>query len=363
MKKNIQNSWMHALIGIGVNLSHFIIKVFTGLTIQSIAFVNDGFNHLSDTGTSLVMLVGFLYGDRSADDNHPHGHGRAEYVATLVIGMLIIVLAGQLFLNALSGLMSTDELIVQPWVYVVVGISMMIKFLMYVYYTRLHHLTHSLPYKAVAIDAINDVLITGFVGLGTYFSSTTWRWDAIAGLLIAGFIFVQGFRVVYEAFQTLIGKQADDSMLTKIGQALRTFTGVVNIHALSFHDYGPLHRVVTVHVELPYTLSLTESHTLVDRLEILLEQQFPIELIIHVDPITQEDAHIRGPYNDMTKIISSLFPHVTLEAFRMVNTPDRPEVIFKIIGLQGDERTIYRQKNTIKQTIQKYQHTYRVFVE
>ncbi len=360
-KKN--HSWMHSLIGIVINLILFGLKFLTGLAIQSIALVNDGFNHLSDTGTSFVMLFGFLYGERQADDNHPHGHGRAEYVATLIIGILILFLSIQLFINAFNGLMDNTVPMMQPWVYVVLAVSMVSKLIMYFYYTRLHVLTRSLPYKAVAVDAINDVLMTAFVGLGTIFSTSSWRWDAMAGLLIAGFIFVQGFRILYEAFQTLMGRSDDDVMLKTIGEAILKYPGVAHIHSLSYHDYGPLHRVITVHVELPNTLSLTESHTLIDGLEMTLEQQFPIELVIIVDPITQDQKIIDQPQRDIQTILQVHFPYVTIEAFRMVNTPHHPEVIFKVNGLQGSERTLHRQKMMIKKTIHQHQPMYRVFID
>lgn len=356
-------SWIHSLIGIGINLVLFVIKLVTGLTIQSIALVNDGFNHLSDTGTSFVMLFGFLYGERQADDNHPHGHGRAEYIATLIIGMLILLLSFQLCINAFNGLMNNQVPMIQPWVYVVLAGSMVTKLIMYIYYTRLHAQTRSLPYKAVAVDAINDVLITGFVGLGTFFSSSSWRWDAIAGLLIAGFIFVQGFRILYEAFQTLMGRREDDVMLTTIGNAILKYPGVAHIHSLSYHDYGPLHRVITVHVEVPNTLSLTESHTLIDGLEMTLEKQFPIELVIHVDPITQDKAIIEQPFHNIQTILHGLFPYVSIEAFRMVNTPHHPEVIFKVNGLKGSERNLHRQKMMIKNAIYQQYPMYRVYLE
>lgn len=363
MKLKTHTSWIYSLMGIGVNLVLFILKLLTGLTIQSIAFVNDGFNHLADMATSFVMLFGFWYGERSADDNHPHGHGRAEYVATLVIGLLIIFVSIQLVIQSVQGLMNNDVPTFPWWLYGVLAIAVLSKLGMYVYYINLYKQMRSLPYQAVAWDARNDVFITIFVGLGTYFSTPTWRWDAIAGLAIAGWISVQGMRIMYDAFQLLMGRKSDDAMLEKIGQTILSYPGVTNIHALSYHDYGPLHRVVTVHVELPYTLSLTESHTLIDGLEMILEQRFPIELVIHVDPITDNLQTIHMPKETITTIIHRLFPQVTLTSFRMVNTPNHPEIIFKVNGLNGSQRDIHRQKQLMKQAIQEHPEAYRVFIE
>ncbi len=324
------------ILGIAVNLLLFSIKLFAGLIGNSIAIVNDAFNNLTDMGSSFVVLLGIRIGNKPPDQDHPHGHGRFEYVSSLIIAFIIIFLGFQLLLESIGNMKSETIVTPSPLIYGLLVLSIGLKVVMYLVNQNVYKKTYALSHRAAATDSIGDALITTGVLASLILSPYLPREvDTILGALIALFIVFSGVRVAKEAIDFLMGSITAIERLVMIPKHVLTYEKVIGVHLFEVHDYGPDRKIATLHVEIPDHEDLTKTHALIDRIEEDIKNRFGVELIIHVDPISSDRKQTMDLTAILTTILHEIDPDARVENVRIVFGHHIHDVIFDVVSSQA----------------------------
>lgn len=279
------------LVGIGLNGLLCAFKLIVGVLSGSLAIVADGLNNLSDALSSMVSLAGFRISAKNADREHPFGHGRAEYVSALIVAFLILLMGVELGKSSLTAIMAGSEVpAFSPLTFMVLGASILIKLYMGLYNRKYGRELDSDLLLATAKDSFFDVLTTSAVLLcAIVYALFQVNLDAWCGLLVSLLILFGGGKSVFETCTLLLGKPADRELTEKITARVLEFSGIEGVHDLIIHDYGPGRFMLTLHAEMNGDMKLKEAHSLIDRVEQALDQEFGCLSTIHMDPATEQN--------------------------------------------------------------------------
>ena len=276
--------------GLGLNLLLFAAKLCAGLLTGAISVTADAFNNLSDAAGSAVTLAGFKLASQRADERHPFGHGRMEYLAGLGVSMLILVVGVELGRGSVGKILRPEE--TNPTLPAVglLVLSILVKLWMGWFYAALGGRTQSPALAAAAADARSDVLATSAVLAGLALSRFLHvQLDGWLGLLVAALILRTGWSAARDTLDPLLGTSPDPGTVKDIETLILSEPGILGIHDLVIHDYGPGRRMMSVHAEVPADGSLVELHDAIDRAERRLGERFGLEAVIHMDPVEAGD--------------------------------------------------------------------------
>lgn len=273
------------VMGLFINLLLFAMKILVGLFSNSISIISDSLNNLSDCLTSIVTIYGTKLSEKPADENHPFGHGRSEYIATLIVGLFITVVGFQLFRSSIEGILNPSA-INSSWVSVVVLVaSILLKFYMYLYNKKADKLADSVLTKGVATDSINDVIATSLVLVSIlvfkYFGVNI---DGYVGLLISFIVIKSGIEIFLEMGNVLIGKQIAKDKLARLKEIVLEAKYVKGVHNIEVHEYGKGQLSGSCHVEVPANIDVYSMHKIINKIEKQVLEETDINLNIHMDP-------------------------------------------------------------------------------
>lgn len=278
-------------VGIGLNGLLCALKLLAGALSGSLAIAADGLNNLSDALSSLVSLAGFRISAKTADREHPFGHGRAEYVSALIVGFLILLMGAELGKSSLERLIGgSDAPLFSPVTFLVLGASLLIKLYMGLFNRKYGKSLQSSVLLAASQDSFFDmaattaVLLSAAVNALFHVDADPW-----CGLLVSLFILWGGGKSVFETCTLLLGKPADKALTEKITARVLDFEGIEGVHDLVIHDYGPGRFMLTLHAEMNGELRLKDAHTLIDKVEQALDDEFGCLTTIHMDPATEQN--------------------------------------------------------------------------
>lgn len=274
------------VVGIILNAILFIVKFIFGLMINSIAVISDAFNNLSDIGSSLVSVIGANIGSKSADSEHPYGHGRAEYIASLVISFLIIAFGVELIRSSVDKIVNPQAVMPDTVAVIALLATIPVKLYMWCYNRYMGNKINSSVLLATARDSINDVIATAVTLAAAFISPyVSFPIDALAGVGVSLFIIFSGIRIAKDTVGKLIGKAPEPELIGKIEQRILKYSEISGIHDLMIHDYGPGRIIASVHAEMPSELSLIDAHNIIDRAENDIMNELNVDIVIHIDPI------------------------------------------------------------------------------
>lgn len=274
------------VLGIICNLLLFLIKIIVGTIINSIAVISDAFNNLSDMGSSLVSIIGAKLGGKRADLEHPYGHGRAEYISTLIISFLIIFFGIELLRNSAGKILNAEEVSTNIISIAILGVSVFVKLWMWYYNKYMGETIGSAILLAASRDSLNDVIATGAVIISAFIAPyVAFPIDGIAGICISVLIVKTGFDIAKETADRLLGAAPDEELAAKIEEYLIAEDMIMGMHGLMIHDYGPGCKIASVHAEVPANLSLVEVHNVIDGIEHRILSELNVDIVIHTDPV------------------------------------------------------------------------------
>lgn len=278
---------LSGVIGLLCNLLLFGLKLIIGLAMNSIAILSDAFNNLTDMGSSLITLIGAKLSNKTADEEHPYGHGRYEYIASLIIAF-IILLVGVELLKSAFGKIINPEVVEFKWTLIIIlAVSTLVKVWMFSYNRYIGKKIDSKVNLATATDSLNDVLATGAVILsaviGFYFDFPI---DGFAGLVVSILILKTGFDVAKDTVNVLLGMSPNGETVARIHEIILEDGYVGGIHDLKVHDYGPGRKIASVHVEVSDQTNLIQAHHEIDKIERRILSEMGIDIVIHVDPVS-----------------------------------------------------------------------------
>ena len=278
------------MTGILCNVLLACTKIITGLITGSVAITGDGINNLTDSASSVVTLLGFRIAQRPADGEHPFGHGRYEYISGVVVAALVLLAGVELAKSSFEKILHPQSVPFTPLTLVILLLSIAVKFWMMGFYRKLGKRIGSQTLEAASQDSRNDVIATAAVLLsflaGAIFHI---QLDGFAGMGVAVFILWSGISLAKSTIDPLIGMQADEEMVSQLTQMILEHPGILGIHDLLIHDYGPGHCFATVHAEMNAAESPLDAHDQLDHIEQEAMQSLGIHLVIHYDPIAETE--------------------------------------------------------------------------
>ncbi len=323
-------------VGIFANLVLFAIKLVFGLLFGSISIIADSLNNLSDSGSNVLTVVGYTISGKPADKDHPYGHARMEYLASLFISIIVTFLGFEMLTTSVEKLTSNPT--AQSYdkaAIIVMASTILVKILVAIMNFRLGKHIDSKALKATAIDSISDVIATSAVVVGMIITPYTGPYtDGIIGIVIAVYIMVMGVKLVIESSNTLIGEAPDAKFTHEIIKKIKSYEGVLGIHDLVIHSYGANRCFATVHVEIDADGEIMHSHDLMDNIEADFLKNEGINLVIHMDPISVSDPEtneLRQKCMEMVSAISQEYSHpVSMHDFRIVKGVTHTNVLFDV---------------------------------
>lgn len=292
-------------VGLALNLLLFAGKLCAGILTGAISVTADAFNNLSDAAGSAVTLAGFKLASQRADEEHPFGHGRIEYLAGLGVSILILLVGIELGQSSIEKILHPEKTVLTPLAVCLLAVSILVKLWMGWFNAALGRRADSAALGAAATDARSDVLATSVVLLGLLLSHFLHvQLDGWLGVLVAAFILRSGWGAAKDTLDPLLGTPPDPAMVADIEGLILGHTQILGVHDLVIHDYGPGRRMMSVHAEVPAGGSLVELHDIIDKAERELKERFGLEAVIHLDPVEQGD-----PRSDRLHILAETLAH------------------------------------------------------
>lgn len=320
------------IVGILSNLLLCILKIGIGLIFKSIAILADGINNLADASSSIITLVGFRLASKPADEDHPYGHARIEYITGLIVSLVIIFLGFQLFMSSVDKIRNPEPLEFSILTVAVLILAILIKVWQALFNIKIGTLIHSATLKATGADSRNDVIATSAVLISLLVEKlTNLQLDGWMGAVVALFIIYSGIQLVKETSAPLLGQAPDPELVKSIHDRAVEFEGVLGIHDLIVHDYGPGRIFASIHVEVDADGDILASHDMIDNIERVLSRDLKIHLTVHMDPIDTKDPVLRRMKEDLQKIVDEMEDVQNFHDLRVVPGYSHTNFIFDIV--------------------------------
>lgn len=335
---------LSGIVGIFCNILLFGGKLAVGLLTRSVSIAADAMNNLSDATSSIVTMLGFRLAERPADEDHPFGHARYEYLSGLAVSALILIIGVELAKSSLDKVLHPAA-VEFGWITaaVLVG-SILVKIWMSLFNTKLGKTIHSAALAATAADSRNDVITTSAVLLAALIEHfTAFRADGWMGLAVSCFILYSGVGLAKDTISPLLGENADPELREKIVDNIRACPKVLGFHDLMVHDYGPGQRFASIHVEMDRREDPMECHEIIDDLERECLKSHGVHLVIHYDPIVTDDPELDRMHVRVEQLLHTYDIRLGVHDFRIVPGKGHVNLIFDVVlptDLRGQEADI-----------------------
>lgn len=319
------------MTGIVCNVLLFLLKLTVGILSGAVSVIADAMNNLSDAASSVVTLLGFRLAQRPADQDHPYGHARYEYLSGLTVAALILVIGFELAKSSVSRIFTPASVEFTMATLVVLILSIGIKLWMCIFFATLGKTIHSTTLKATSVDSRNDVITSAAVLLGCLAERfLNWKIDGYVGLAVAIFILYAGISMARETVSPLLGQQADKKLLDAIGNLVCSHEKVLGIHDLLVHDYGPGRCYASVHVELSAEEDALVCHDIIDAIECDALETLNVHLVIHYDPVLENDEEWTKMRQMTETIVKQLDTSYSIHDFRLVRGASQTKLVFDL---------------------------------
>ncbi len=336
---------LSGLVGILCNAVLCIGKLIAGILSGSVSITADAVNNLSDAASSIVTLVGFKLAERPADDNHPYGHARFEYLSGLAVAAMILVIGVELGKSSIGKILHPEAVGFSVPLALILAGSILVKLWLAAFNKYLGSHIDSSALLATAADSRNDVISTAAVLVAALLEHFThFRVDGYMGLAVAAFILYSGIAMGRETISPLLGETASPELRQKIAEVVEAEPLVIGYHDLMVHDYGPGQRFGSIHVEMDQKENPILCHEIIDDMERLCLEKHNVHLVIHYDPVVTGDAELNMLKDVVQKALSSMDARLYLHDFRMVRGKEHTNLIFDV-GLPQD---LYSREKEIR---------------
>lgn len=319
-------------LGIACNILLFLLKLIIGLISGSIAIVSDSFNNLSDCGSSMVALFGAKLSNRRPDSEHPFGHGRSEYVASLIVSFITMILGFELLKGSIGKISEPSVMSLTPLMTAILALSVLVKVWMYSYNKYLGEKINSSVLLATAKDSISDVVATLAIVIASAIAKLCELpvIDGIVGLLVSLLIIRTGVGVAMDTIGLLLGKPPEKETVEKINQMVLSGEGIFGVHDLVVHDYGPGRAFASVHAEVPDNYDIVRIHEIIDELEHRITKETGIHMVIHMDPVAVDCERTNAVKAQVIEVIKTYDERLNIHDFRMTDGENRINLIFDL---------------------------------
>ena len=365
--KNIKNENVRkkygelgSFVGICSNVLLFIIKFLVGVFINSVAIMADSFNNLSDSLSSIITLLGFKLGAKPADEEHPFGHGRMEYISGLIVSFIIMLIGFEFLKTSFFKIISPEDLTFSYSTIFILLITVMVKIWQTVFNAKIGKLINSHSLIATAADSRNDVLVTSVTILSLLiFKFFNLNLDGYFGIVVALFLMYSGFNLARETLSPLLGEAIDSELAEKIKSIALSYEGVIGVHDILVHNYGPNKSIASLHVEVPYNVDINKSHETIDLIEKRVQNELGIILTIHMDPVNINDKRITSIVEAIRFVCKAYDEGIDTHDHRLVDGENTINFIFDLVvpynfSIEKENQLILDIKNKVSSLDKRY---------
>lgn len=339
-----------ATVGILVNALLAAAKFLMGILSGSLAVTADAVNNLSDAGGSVVALVTTRMAQKPVDQDHPFGHGRMEYLGSLAVGVIIVLMAVGLLRDGITAILEPQRLDVTVVVGVVLILSVLLKGWLYLFYRKVGRLTDNGTLLAASKDSLSDCIATSAVVISMVLQEIFgWLIDGWIGVIVALIVLKAGYEVCRDTVDSLLGGKPDPEKIRRIKELMLSYDGILGVHDLVLHDYGPGRCIASAHAEVGVDGNILEIHEMIDAAERHIAREMNMPICIHMDPIVTGDAETNELKAKLEDFLTRTDPSLSLHDFRIVPGQETTNVIFDCVVPAG-----YRGKEQLHQTLSAY---------
>lgn len=352
------------VVGIVSNTAVSAMKIAVGLVFSSISILADGINNLTDASSSLITLIGFRMAAKPADEDHPYGHARIEYITGLIVSFLIIMLGGQMLKASVEKILHPDALQFSLLAVGVLVVSILMKLWQARFNMKMGEAIDSATLKATGADSRNDVISTTAVLISLFIGKLTgYQLDGFMGVLVALFIVWSGISLIKETSDPLLGLAPDPTLVGEIQSRIMGHEGILGLHDLVVHDYGPGRVFASVHVEVDANENLMKSHDMVDNIEKEISSQLRIHLVAHMDPVDTKDPLTQTVKQQLKEIVEEIPEILSTHDLRVVSGYTHHNLVFDIVISPGCEKSDGQLKAMIAGRLKEYDPKYNAVIE
>ena len=350
-------------VGIVTNFLLFLMKIIVGTVFHSVSVTADAVNNLTDSGSSVVTLIGFKMASKPADEKHPFGHARIEYLSGVIVSFIVIFLGLQLGMSSIEKILTPEENALTPVALVVLVISILAKLWQCLFYRKVGRMIKSESVEATSKDSRNDVIATSVVLLGAVITMLTGvNLDGYMGAAVALFIVFSGVQLTISTADPLLGQAPEGELVQTITEKMLSYPGIIGMHDLAVHNYGVGRCFASAHCEVDAKNDILVSHDLIDNIERDFSRDFGIHMVIHLDPVIVGDARTDALHCKVQSLVTALYPTVTIHDFRVIWGVTHSNIVFDaaVPFTVKDSDAVIAQK--LEAEIQKLDPDYRTVV-
>ena len=348
------------IVGIICNIILCAGKMFVGIISGSVSITADALNNLTDATSSIVTLIGFQLAKKPADEDHPFGHARFEYLSGLAVAAMILIIGFQLAKSSIEKIINPTDVNFTKALGIVMIISILGKFWLYLFNRKIAKKISSTSISATADDARNDVITTNAVLIGIVIAQVIGiNLDGYIGVVVSLFIFISGINTAKETISPLLGAPADEELVKMISDNMLEYDSrILGIHDLMVHDYGPGQRFASVHAEIDRNEDVMSAHELLDNIERMFLEEHRIQMVIHYDPIVTDDQELNKMKAVILEEIAEIDEKFRIHDFRMVKGNEHTNLIFDMVIPRSYEGKQLEIKAMLDKKLSEYEHKY-----
>ena len=322
---------LSGIVGIFSNLFLFVIKFVIGTIVHSVSIQADGVNNLTDAGSNIISILSFHLANKPADKDHPFGHERTETIASLFVGILILVLGFETAKESISKVIHPGSIDFRIASVIILLISIIVKFWMYAYNKKLSKTYDSSLLEATALDSISDVCGTTAVLVSTLLSPVLhFNLDGYMGIVVSGIILYGAYGLLRDMINSLIGEAPDPELVHNIVDRIMAHPAILGVHDMMLHNYGPNKIFASAHVEVDSSKDIFETHDHIDNIEREVKENMNIDLVLHMDPVKVNDPETELYRAKVVEAIHQIDPKWGFHDFRIVSGPTHVNLVFDL---------------------------------
>lgn len=340
-----------SVVGIFCNVLLFAVKLAIGILLHSVSVIADGFNNLSDAGSSIISFVGVKLASKPADEEHPFGHGRLEYISALIVSFLILQVGFTFFKDSIGKIRIPQEMKFSVISIVILILSIGVKLWLGAFNQKLGTKIDSKVMLAAAADAMGDVITTSATIVSLLvFQMTGWNVDGVVGVGVSLVVMWAGIGIARDTLEPLLGQAVPQNVYEDITKFVEQFDGILGTHDLIVHNYGPGRSMASLHAEVPNDVDIEVSHEIIDRIEREARTALGVFLVVHMDPIEMKNEEVLKVREAVVDMVQEIDAQVNIHDFRMVEGVEQVNLIFDaVVPFEYDRE----KQKTFCQTLRK----------
>jgi cation diffusion facilitator family transporter len=342
---------MASIVGICCNVLLFSAKLLVGMLVNSISVTADAFNNLSDAASSVIGFIGVKMAGKPADEDHPFGHGRMEYIAAFIVAFLVIQVGFSFLKTSIGKIIHPEEMTFKAVSVAILLLSVCVKLWMAFFNNTLAKRIQSAVMKATAADSLGDVVTTSATILSILvYGIWGLNIDGIIGIAVSVIVMWAGVKIAKDTLTPLIGEPIDPKLYVEITEFVESYDGIIGSHDLIVHNYGPSRSMASIHAEVPNDVDIEVSHEIIDAIEREAVRKFGIFLVIHMDPVETKDSRVMEFGHMLDHVLQEIDTRISFHDFRMVEGKNKINLIFDLVVPREYNR---KKKDWLKEEVTK----------